>query len=153
MSDKNDQKTQALSTDKVRQLSEELLAGKQWSIESAIMQNKIFDSINSPVATSRNYYIGVSMFLLKRGDAIFSPVLSKNICKLLFTNPDDFIPKMKGYNDQLIIDLGITLNYYLSKKEVKEKGVAASVRRVFLVNLNGEDSLTKKKIQLVLKYI
>lgn len=151
-SDKQTKQSNLSSQDKVHQFSEELLAGKQITLESAYLRDRIFDSINSALKSSRSYYLDISMFLLKRGDAFMSSALSSNLSRLIMTNPDEFFSKIDKYDDQLVIDLGVTLDTYLSKNKVRTKEVAEEVRKIFRSNLNNMDSVSKEKVKLILRY-
>jgi len=153
VSDKKTEQVNSSSTDKVRQFSQDILAGKQITLESAYLRDRIFDSINSALNSSRSYYLDISIFLLKRGDAFMSSTFSSNLSRLLMTNPDEFFSKIGKYDDQLVIDLGVTLDYYLSKKDAKTNGTAAEVRKIFRSSLDHTDSATKEKVKLILKHI
>lgn len=152
-SDKETEQTNPSSIDKTRQFSEKLLAGEQITLESTYLRDRIFDSINSPLKSYRSYYLGNSLFLLKRGDAFMSSAFSSNLSRLLITSPDEFFSKVGKYDDQLVIDLGVTLDTYISKNEVKTKGIAEEVRKIFRSNLNNSDPVIKEKVKLILKYI
>lgn len=109
--------------DAVRVFAEKKMAEQSFTLEDAILEGQLFDSINSSVDTTRYYYLNVSKFLLKRGDALLAKGLGQNLVTLINIRPREFIQAFSNYNDLEITDLSTCIGAYIanySPDKIKE---------------------------------
>lgn len=100
--------------DSVKEYAAHLLSGGgPRTIEDFFLEKRIYDSINSSSAPTRDYYFEVSMFLLKNSAAVVDNSLARNLDLLLNKNTDYLLLALKKYDRKLITDVGVCIgNYY-----------------------------------------
>jgi len=138
-------------TDEVRQYAEYLLAGNTSTLKTLYLQSNIYDSINSPIDTTRFYYLKVSIFLLKRGDAYASKPLGKNLITYLKSNPKEFI-KIISHSEVLDIrNVGETIGAYIANYEPERKKEISNISMILLNNSESENekALSKEIISII----
>ena len=90
-------------------------------IEEGLLERQIFDSINSPIDSTRDFYFKVSLFLIEHSTASLNPSMAKNMHTLINKNPQYIFSSLKNYDEKLVVDVGVCLgNYYqfYKKKEL-----------------------------------
>ncbi len=105
---------ETIKSDPVRQFAEFVLqGGVPRGIEEGLLETQIFDSINSPIDSTRDYYFKVSLCLIEQGTASLNPGMAKNVHTLINKNPEYIFSFLKNYDENLVVDVGVCLgNYY-----------------------------------------
>ena len=139
------------ATDKVRQYAEYLLAGNISTLETVHLEFNIYDSINSSIDTVRFYYLNVSKFLLKRGDAYLRKSLGKNLITYLNRYPKEFIKIFSHSDDFDIRNVGETIGAYIANYETDRKKEINSITTILLSNseINFEKEFSKEITSII----
>jgi len=145
------------SVDEVRQHAEALLAGGEFSLEVALIQHQMYDSINSPIDTTRVYYLNVAKFLIKKGDALLNKHLGNNLIIFLNARPKEFIESFYKTDNNHIYEVGTTMGAYIANyvpdKEqavlkIKE-GFAKNIQKGNIEQINLENQIMKAVRQTI----
>lgn len=109
--------------DTVRQFAKFLLAGNSTTLETFQLKKRIFDSIISPIDTTRTYYLNTSIQLLKKGDAVMDTDFGSNLIVLLNERPREFIETFSKHDAQVGRDIGTTIGAFIANHSKNKKGM------------------------------
>jgi len=144
------------NNNKVRQHAESLLAGENGSsLESGLLQAQMFDSINSPIDSTRAYYLHVAKFLMKRGDALFSGQLGLNLITFIKDRPREFIESFSKSGDNEIRNLGTNIGAYIANyvptTEEETNNIEEILSKNIQVNIPIEANFKRKIMPIILE--
>lgn len=128
--------------DTVREFAKFLLAGNSTTLETFQLKKRIFDSILSPIDTTRTYYLSTSILLLKKGDAVIDSDFGSNLILLLKERPREFIETFVKQDAQVARDIGLTIGTFIVNHSKNKAKNAEMVAELLLKNIN-QSSVTE----------
>lgn len=136
-----------ITSDSVRIFTDSVINGKAMAWDNFQLSIRAYDSINSDSRLTREFYFGAAIKMFKKGDAMLSSEISKNVLKYIQTKPDEFVESISKYQIDSISDIPIGVGIKLNEIEkqnalIKAKDISEILRKSY----DNNDTLKDKKV-------